>query len=1030
MTDALDRLTAALSDRYTIERELGSGGMATVYLAHDIRHDRPVAVKVLRPELASALGPDRFLREIRIAANLDHPHILPLLDSGEADGLLYYVMPYVEGESLRDRLNREKQLPIDDAIQITLEVADALDFAHQHAVVHRDIKSDNILLSAGHARVADFGIAKAIGAAGGEQITETGLAVGTPEYMSPEQAAGESDVDGRSDIYALGCVLYEMLAGQPPFTGATVQSVVRQHLTADATPITNVRAAVPAPVANALTRSLAKAPADRYRTASEFSQAIKTGQAVGQPRWQQPLGVATLYGAASLVVLTLVYILMIQLGLPNWVVPGAIVLLVAGLPIVTTTAIVQRGRAAQTAGGMRRWFAWRRALLGGGLAFAGLAAVTGTYLGMRALGIGPAGTLLATGAFERGGKIILADFENRTDDPTLGPSLTAALRVDLSQSRVITLIDAAAITAALRRMERTGAAQLDAATAREVAEREGVEAVISGEISRLGGGYLLLANLMSAATGEVLASVRETAAAEEDIIAALDRLSAGLRDRIGEPLKAIRASPSLARVTTPSLAALRKLSQAQRLRAGGDEQSALALLEDAVVLDTAFAMAYREIGTVVGNLGLSRRRSIEARRKAFQYRDRLTERERLFMMGSYYARVTGELDKAQAAYEALVEAYPDHKGGWGNLGNVFGAKRQHERAEVCHQRAYDLGGNAFGLYSLVSVQVALGKFDEAETNLERLNPASDYYYVQAARLAYAQGDYASATSYLQSLAEASSPLERARALAHIHAVRAIEGKLGEAERYRSEATDLLVQAGAGRDFLVVTASGATIRLALSKDVDDAARDVEAALVQFPLDSLDPLERPYFDLAMYYALADRAEQAKELVGEWEELVEPDLRRRDEPKRLFVRGVIALSENRAVDAVRELRQALEAEPALFLQVVLPLLGRAYEIAAQADSAIAAYEEYLRSSGVRIGLGGGTSMMASAHNPDAAWRADTYVRLGSLYEQRGNRDLAVDYYNRFVDLWQDADAELQPQVEDVKRRIARLAGELQRN
>jgi tetratricopeptide (TPR) repeat protein len=259
-------------------------------------------------------------------------------------------------------------------------------------------------------------------------------------------------------------------------------------------------------------------------------------------------------------------------------------------------------------------------------------------------------------------------------------------------------------------------------------------------------------------------------------------------------------------------------------------------------------------------------------------------------------------------------------------------------------------------------------------------------------------------------------------------VRAVEGKLGDAERYRSEATDLLAQAGAGRDFLVVTVSGATIRLALGQDVDGAAHDVDAALVQFPLDSLDPLERPYFALAMYYALADRAEQAKELVGEWEELVEPDLRRMGERNRLFVQGVIALSENRAVDAVQEMRQALEAKPALFLQVVLPLLGRAYEAAGQADSAIAAYEEYLRSSNVRFGAR--TGMMAGAHNPDAAWRADTYVRLGSLYEQRGSRDLAVDYYNRFVGLRQDADPELQPRVEDVRRRIARLVGEPQRN
>src|ERR1700680_804268 len=223
------RLATALADRYRIERELGAGGMATVYLAQDLKHHRPVAIKVLH----AALGPERFLREIEISARLHHPHIVPLYDSGEADGPPYYVMPQVEGESLRDRLKREKQLPLDDALLIAREVADALSYAHSRGVIHRDIKPENILLESGHAVVTDFGIARAITAAGGEQLTGTGMAIGTPTYMSPEQAAGGEELDGRSDLYSLSCVLYEMLAGQPPFTGPTAQSIVNQHLTAE-----------------------------------------------------------------------------------------------------------------------------------------------------------------------------------------------------------------------------------------------------------------------------------------------------------------------------------------------------------------------------------------------------------------------------------------------------------------------------------------------------------------------------------------------------------------------------------------------------------------------------------------------------------------------------------------------------------------------------------------------------------------------------------------------------------------------------
>jgi hypothetical protein len=274
MTEPYDRLKAALADRYAIERELGSGGMATVYLAEDLKHERKVAIKVLRPELAAALGPERFLREIKVTAKLHHPHILELYDSGDAEGFLYYVMPYVGGESLRDRLNREKQLPVDEALQIAREVADALDSAHRHHVIHRDIKPENILLEEGHAVVADFGIARAVDVAGGTRLTETGIALGTPEYMSPEQAAGSGELDGRSDIYSLGCVLYEMLGGQPPFTGVTVESIVNQHMTATPAPVTQIRPAVSDEVVLTLSRMLAKAPADRYPTAKGSAEAL------------------------------------------------------------------------------------------------------------------------------------------------------------------------------------------------------------------------------------------------------------------------------------------------------------------------------------------------------------------------------------------------------------------------------------------------------------------------------------------------------------------------------------------------------------------------------------------------------------------------------------------------------------------------------------------------------------------------------------------------------------------------------------
>jgi serine/threonine-protein kinase len=282
---------------YKILAPLGAGGMATVFLAEDLKHGRRVAIKVLDPEVGAAIGPERFLGEIATVARLTHPHILPLFDSGVADGLLYYVMPYVEGESLRDRLTREKQLPLEDALRIAREVADALSYAHGRGLIHRDIKPENILLQEGHAVVADFGIARAVAAVGGEQLTATGIAVGTPAYMSPEQAAGGRDLDGRSDLYSLGCVLYEMLAGQPPFTGPTAESLMHQHLSADPRPVTVLRTAAPPAMDRALLRALAKTPADRFRTAAEFAAAL----AVGGEGGEMPAPVVA--GAASIAVL-------------------------------------------------------------------------------------------------------------------------------------------------------------------------------------------------------------------------------------------------------------------------------------------------------------------------------------------------------------------------------------------------------------------------------------------------------------------------------------------------------------------------------------------------------------------------------------------------------------------------------------------------------------------------------------------------------------------------------------------------------
>jgi Tol biopolymer transport system component len=317
----LDRLTAALADRYAIERELGAGGMATVYLARDLKHDREVAVKVLRPDLGAVLGADRFLEEIKITARLDHPHILTLIDSGATEGMLYYVLPYVRGETLRGRLEREKQLGIEEAIAITKQIASALDYAHRQGVVHRDIKPENIMFQEGEAMLADFGIALAVKEAGGDRLTQTGLSLGTPQYMSPEQATGDRALDARSDLYSLAAVLYEMLTGDPPVTGATAQAMIAKLMTERPTRIRVVRDAVPESVDTAVFKALAKIPADRFSGAREFAEALDAGMRQGPSLANRPRVSGRAIAAVAAVAVV----------------------------IVAATSVVMRGRGSDTA---------------------------------------------------------------------------------------------------------------------------------------------------------------------------------------------------------------------------------------------------------------------------------------------------------------------------------------------------------------------------------------------------------------------------------------------------------------------------------------------------------------------------------------------------------------------------------------------------------------------------------------------------------------------------------------------------------
>ena len=1041
MTDVLGRLTAALKDRYAIERELGSGGMATVYLAEDLKHHRNVAIKVLRPELAAALGPERFLREIEIAARLNHPHILPLFDSGEADGFLFYVMPYAEGESLRDRLIREKQLPVDDALQISREVADALGFAHSRDVVHRDIKPENILLEAGHAVVADFGIARAISVAGGERLTETGILLGTPHYMSPEQGAGSREVDGRSDVYSLGCVLYEMLAGQPPFTGPTVESVVHQHLTVEAPSVINLRPAVPAEIAGTLARALAKTPADRFSAAAQFADALGTASMITSgvtppaalPHSRHPVQAAGLFGIGSLALLGLVYLLMLQLGLPDWVFAAAMVLVVVSLPITMATALVERQRAtgsiptptSDSGSVIRPWLTWRNAVRGGVVAFVALALVTVAYTAMRSLGIGPIGTLMATGVLEERDRIIVADFENRTSDSTLGPSITELLRIDLGQSPAVRVMDASAIAGVLRLMERDAGALIDLALAREVAAREGLKAIVAGQVAPLGAGFVLSARLASAADGETLVAVRETARDLDEIIPAVDRLSAKLRERIGESLRTVRATEPLWRATTSSLEALRSYSRAMRAYLENDFPRTIELLERAVAVDTAFAMAYRKLAQTIGNAGGPRSQSAAAATKAYEHRDRLPELERYLAAATYYEKVDFDRSGIIAAYRSALEVEPEDFVALINLSFYLTISREWEEAEELALRGISMYDIWNGYAAAVFAQAAQQKFAAAEATLtlfaER-SPGHPRLTWLRALLASKQRDYGAAEVHYLSLKEAEStnPFWQWRVSHSLGALYQLRGRLRDAERYRREHMAVSEERGSARDYLHGATDLAWQYLLYRESPAEAVQVVEAALAQHPLGSMPATDRPYLDLAYFYASADRPERAKRLLAEYETQVDEGIRRHD-ANPPAVPAAIALAEGRVEEAISGYRE-WNRSFGYCTKCGVFALGRAYEMLRAPDSALAYYERAISEPGSRISF----ESWNWGERADFAWLPRTYKRLGELYEERGDQEKAIHYYNEFVELWRDADEELQPQVREIRQRLVRLVGE----
>jgi tetratricopeptide (TPR) repeat protein len=654
--DSPSSFAAALADQYRLEREVGRGGMATVYLAHDLRHDRPVALKVLRPELGATLGPERFAQEIRIAARLRHPHILPVHDSGDAAGRLWYTMPFVEGESLRQRLAREGPLPVDQAVRIASQVLSALNYAHAHNVIHRDIKPENILLEDGEAVVADFGVARAIAAAGEDRLTETGLALGTPAYMSPEQAGASRELDGRSDLYAVGCVLYEMLAGQPPFTGVTAQQLLARHALDPVPPLRTVRETVPDTLERTVTRALAKVPGDRFPTAAAFAQALAASGDSGGTAVSTPGATAARATPTAM---------------PTVPTPGA--------------ATPARGR-------------WWMVALGAGV--------------LAAVGLGLAAYLRRprpTGVLDRT-LVAVVPFRVAGAAPDL--SYLREGMIDLLAARLTgeggtRAADPRSVMAAWRQAARSEADDLP-------------ESAAIGVARQVGAGRLLLGGIVGTAThvainAQLLPVVSGTRA-EARVEGPTDSLPQ-LVDRLAAQLITEESGSSQldALVNTP-LPALRLYLEALAAQRRGNYPDAVARFGQALDRDSTFALAGLNLASAAGWTATpgAARRGLD---RAWANRDRLRPRDQALLaaeIGPDYPAVS-PLARYRDAWERAVDLGPDDAGRWYELGDFYyhdapylqieGSER---RATEAFRRSIAIDSGAGPLGHLIDMAVVAG----------------------------------------------------------------------------------------------------------------------------------------------------------------------------------------------------------------------------------------------------------------------------------------------------------------------------------
>ena len=1053
MDDLRPRLEKALADNYIFERELGGGGMSRTYLAREKALDRRVVVKVLAPELLAGISVERFRREVLLAAKLQHPHVVPVLTAGDIDGLPWFTMPYVDGDSLRHRL-AQGPMGISEAVSILRDVARALAYAHGQNIVHRDIKPDNVLLSTGSATVTDFGIAKAISAArttgsgGGHQstmLTVAGTSIGTPTYMAPEQAAGDPATDSRADIYAFGAMAYELLAGHPPFYNLTPARLLAAHMGEKPKDIRTLRADCPEALAELVMRCLEKEPDARPQHATDLVRVLdsitSSGAANAAPtilagtriRLGKAIGV---WAAATAVTSLTAWAATSVIGLPDWVFPGILGVMLAGLPAILGTWYVQRtvhrayiqtptltpggstsphGTMATLAIKASPHISWRRTWLGGGIAVGGFAVLVIGFMVMRAMGIGPFGSLRGRGTFGKSETIVVADFRSPSDS-TLGPTLAEALRTDLAQSTSLHVLTRANIREILGLMQLPRESVVQSELAREIATREGAKAVLDGEVTRVGKGYVLSASLVDALGGHELVSFREIAASDDQLMDALGKLSRSVRERSGEPLRNIQQSSELERVTTPSLAALRKYVEGARTADElGDADRGLALLQEAVTIDSGFAMAWRKIAVLLNNDLREPARAIAATETAFRHRDRLTEEERLLTEGYYYTRGSKrDREKAIAAYEAVLVLDSTSTSALNNLAVVLGEKREYARAEAIYKRVVALPHTYGGAFTnLMQEEIRLGHI----SGLDSTNAAFHARFPTSAQLgmgdeytAWGKNDVRAADSIARTTYEHAKTIAQAvGGAAAVGSIAELRGQPREALKWYTISDDAAYKAQQSKGVeLTIGLDTVYYYAAMLERPADARAAWTRTTARVPMSQVAPAERPWRNIARIAVRMQDPAMARMALDGFEHdqaASEPDV----EGRRAFFAAHVALAEQKWDQGIQLLHEA-DKRYSIFDIYALAAFAQAHDLAGHADSAIVYFEKF-------------AAFKDSNMNEDSQFLAGSYKRLGELYEAKGDRDKAIANYEKFVDLWKNAEPELQPKVAEVREKLTRL-------